>query len=98
MKTVLSTDIAKVGRLSCRFPGPVFDLRPSDGNRIPQIVIGRHVLPLEQTSASSLRSILAATERLGYPIYVVGEEEQWEQMLSQASGLTGPLPRDKAVV
>lgn len=88
MKTVITAHMGTVARIASRFPGPIFDLRPPDGDRMPQIVIGRYTLPLDQTGASSLRSILEAAERLGYPIYVVGDEEQWEQILSQASELT----------
>jgi hypothetical protein len=92
MKTVITAHMGTAARIACRFPGPVFDLRPPQGERLPQIVIGRRALPLDQADPSALRKILEAAERLGYPIYVVGDEEQWEQILIQASGQAGAPP------
>jgi hypothetical protein len=92
MKTVITAHMGTAARIAGRFPGPIFDLRPPQGARLPRIMIGSRSLPLDRADASALRKILEASERLGYPIYVVGDEEQWEQILIQASGLAGISP------
>ena len=92
MKTVISTDMEKVARLAGRFPGPVFDLRLHDDSQVARVRIGTRVLSVQQTGASSLRSIMAAAERLGRPVYVIGEKGEWQLLLDQA----GMLPRASA--
>jgi hypothetical protein len=94
MKTVITTDAAKISRLITLFPGPVFDLRPSRDGRLLCIRIGKHVSVLNEQDSSLLRDALTIAKRKRYPLYVIGNEEKWHEILGWAD-MVEPSGLDK---
>jgi hypothetical protein len=84
MKTVITTDAAKISRLVGMFPGPVFDLRPLGSGRQLRVRVGKYVSALDERDAPFLQDALGVAKRKRYPLYVIGEEEKWQEVLKWA--------------
>ncbi|MFL7795238.1 MAG: hypothetical protein AB8I69_24065 [Anaerolineae bacterium] len=84
MKTVITMDAAKISRLAGLFPGPIFDLRPFVDGRLVRVWVGEYVSVLNDHDAPFLRDALRIAKRKRYPLYVIGEEEKWQEVLKWA--------------
>ena len=87
MKTVITTDAAKIARLITMFPGPIFDLRPSRDERLLRVSVGAYSSEVSRQDALYLRDVMRVVRRKTFPLYVIGEEEEWQEMLKWADVL-----------
>jgi len=84
MKVVITTDVGEVLRLVKRFPGPVFDLRPSANGRGPELEALEYYVPLVGIHLAALPYVLEVVRGWNGVVYVIGEEEQWEETKRRA--------------
>jgi hypothetical protein len=87
MKTVITTDASKISRLATLFPGPIFDLRPSRDGRLLRVRVGMYISEVSRQDALYLRDVMRVVRRKTFPLYVIGEEEEWQEMLKWADVL-----------
>jgi hypothetical protein len=84
MKTVITTDASKISRLVTLFPGPIFELRPSKDGRLLRVRVGTYFSEVSRQDALYLRDVMRVVRRKRFPLYVIGEEEEWQEMLKWA--------------
>jgi hypothetical protein len=89
MKVVITTDVDEVLRLVRQFPGPVFDLRPSTNGRGPELEALEYYVPLLGIHLAALPYVLEVVRRWNGVVYVIGEEEQWEETQRRAQVQAG---------
>ena len=87
MKTVITTDASKISRLVTLFPGPIFDLRPSKDGRLLRVKVGTYISEVSKQDALYLRDVMRVVRRKTFPLYVIGKEEEWQEMLKWADVL-----------
>ena len=84
MKTVITTDVDEVLRLTTQHPGPVFDLRPSTNGRGLELEALDYYVPLVDIHLAALPYVLDVVREWNGVVYVIGEEKQWEEILTKA--------------
>jgi hypothetical protein len=96
MKTVITTDATKISRLAGLFPGIIFDLRSMRKGCLIRVRFGKYVSLLTEENASFLCDVLGIVRRKRYPLYVIGDEEKWQEILRWAD-VPEPGTGDKTI-